>query len=357
MTSFVATRAPTGWKLGRWTKIDNKTWEEKKLDSPSEVYMFDAATGGDSKSTAIRLAMRGTATEVIITETSIQIFVDGRYFGEYGGYWDNSSGGGGGGAPSKKAPSAPQRAAPPREVGGGAMKSAPPAPAMKSTPPPAAATTAQGRKAPTSSPPAAAPPAAPSASPKKADLDSSPASIDKLFAAAKNGNLDEVNRLLSSRVDPDGMTREGVTALYGATQGGKKDIIQALLAANADPSIGKGGKTPTVAAYEKGDKDLLGILFAATFQTLETAIGPGGVVASGRVRGENVSDEEISDQSIHELREVTAKLASLNHTTVDGWKVGSQGAIPEGADGDDVRQEAVRVAMRGLVEANVPSSP
>jgi len=200
---------------------------------------------------------------------------------------------------------------------------------------------------------------APARSQKAANLDNSPAMVEKLHAAAKNGDVGEVQRLLGQGIDPDGQSRDGSTALYYAADKGQKQVVEALLGASADPNIGQGDKTPMVAAFSRGHKDILSLLFASTFSTLDNAVG-GGVQAvnamaqsQGFDRTISPLDDEAPNTAHDELREMTTKLSRLGKTELaSDWsnsKMPHDIVLPENADSDMAREEQVRMAMQTLV--------
>merc|ERR1719329_2089062 len=122
-------------------------------------------------------------------------------------------------------------------------------------------------------------------------------------------------RFLDLPVDPDCVSSEGQTPLIAAAQGGKVTVVEALLQAGADVNIGVNGSTPMIAAFQKGRKDVLRVLFGAAFQTLEHAVGPGGQAVSeynSTLNNVSAGQDEVSPMALAELRDVTAKLATLN---------------------------------------------
>jgi len=86
---FVSTSAPEGWELGTWREVSPPgTWEEIKGDGTS--YKFKSLQMACTpKERRVHLQMSGTSTEVMLLETSAQIFVDGCFFGAYVGRWEN----------------------------------------------------------------------------------------------------------------------------------------------------------------------------------------------------------------------------------------------------------------------------
>eukprot|EP00401_Gymnodinium_catenatum_P051172 CAMPEP_0117590864 /NCGR_PEP_ID=MMETSP0784-20121206/71209_1 /TAXON_ID=39447 /ORGANISM="" /LENGTH=398 /DNA_ID=CAMNT_0005392513 /DNA_START=56 /DNA_END=1249 /DNA_ORIENTATION=- len=389
MQTFVATRAPAGWKLGRWSPVGGgDIWEERKTDDQKVAYTFDCVGNTDS---GVMLRMRDSPTEVILLEGSAQIFVGGKYFGEYGGHWqDQAVRGGmtspvsrGGVADQSRGPYGTQQSFGKQSFGestGGLLvhqQSGPLAhqqsfgqqsPTSGAAPPPLPGRRARnapntdaapgGQKA---APPAshmghAMPARQGPARPKKAEgLDKSPGMIEQLCAAARQGNLPDVQKLLE-KVDPDGTARDGTTALYVASDKGHKAIVEALLAAGADPNIGKGEKTPMTVAFQKGNKEILSLLFAASFQSLDAAVGVpiGAFDGPAGVQG-SAAEGDVSFAEVEELRDVTARLASLNNfTPAAQWSSLESKETPlpvtEANDSSIVREQAVRMAMKNIIQ-------
>jgi len=346
--AFVATTAPAGWKPGRWSQTSQGTWQEEKLDDPSVVYQFKVVNGPSGTNT-VRLKMDGQNTEVLLLDSSAQIFVKGCYLGEYGGAWQAAATGGrksvGGG--SKQAPGSKQVAPALREE---SKQSAPPAvpsradskkpefeqtlapaqveKAAKSAPPPAAAPerkasnqAAPERKASnqpvpqaetrTSSAPrfeAYQPPAEFDRPCKAAGLDKSDKSMQKLIDAAKNGDVAKVKACLDEGIDPDGPAKDGKTPLMAAASGGHLAAVEALLAAYADPTLGKGDETPLTIAFQKGKQDILKVLFNASFTTLNGQVMPGTCMktSDADVRSSN---QDVPDNAAYELKSITTMIA------------------------------------------------
>ena len=55
--------------------------------------------------------------------------------------------------------------------------------------------------------------------------------------AAQNGHLGVVRALIAAKADVNAADQQGTTALMAATRIGYKQIVQALVEGNADPSI------------------------------------------------------------------------------------------------------------------------
>eukprot|EP00411_Alexandrium_monilatum_P017205 CAMPEP_0175232620 /NCGR_PEP_ID=MMETSP0093-20121207/26055_1 /TAXON_ID=311494 /ORGANISM="Alexandrium monilatum, Strain CCMP3105" /LENGTH=482 /DNA_ID=CAMNT_0016526487 /DNA_START=51 /DNA_END=1499 /DNA_ORIENTATION=+ len=149
---FVATSGPPGWDLGRWAQKSATCWEEQKVQAPSESYLFDIVDGPSAPgSSTIRLRMKGTTTEALLLNGTVQIFVDGQYLGEYCGGWAHEDARGGSTSPPPlpvardvspgqrhgRSPMAQKSAPPPWAAGGQGSPMAHGSPmGQKSAPPP-----------------------------------------------------------------------------------------------------------------------------------------------------------------------------------------------------------------------------
>lgn len=390
--AFVATSAPQGWKLGRWSQVSKNEWQEEKLDSPEVVYKFQVLSGPSTPgSKTMRLKMKDQNTEVLLLESSAQVFVNGNYLGEYVGEWQ--SGGKGRAAPARgaaasKEPAPVKETAPPaktsKEQPAFEQTRAPePQKKEKETPQKKEKKAAAAASAPrVSEPPPVTsvdrsefqPWQAPDSQRKgkASGLDKSDASMAKLIGAAKNGDVSQVKQLLESGVDPDGPAKDGQTPLMAATRGGHTAVVEALLGACADPTLGKGDETPLTIAFQKGNQNLLKVLFAGSFNNLNSMVGPNAVdYQSSGAQG----DSNVPDNAEYELREMTAKIAAMN--TKDGPsspkgsnKYGNYSHLTTGkdmdmdsADTDMLRAESVKMTMKQLAKTNkdgglgTPASP
>jgi len=340
-------------------------WEERKSDGTTyafEVARPSGATPVDSRS--VRLRMKDTATEVLLTEASAHIFVEGRYFGEYSGQWEVD--GVPEAPPSAQAVPTGVNPALSRESPGGATErpsypsagpkvsqAGGPAAAYKSGP--TGATTLLPGALPSAAPrqPAsgpARPPVAPYVAPpqKANNLDRSPEQASKITASAKAGDVVEVRRLLEQGVDPDVIGPGGQTALMSAAAGGHLQVAEALLAAGADANVGKDGSTPMTIAFQKGQKEMLRLLFQWAFQRLETVVGH-GAVSWHEIQA---FDREAPENAMDDLREVTTKLASLSGSRQEVFPASDQSEFPISSDEyDGMRTEAIKDAMRTLSHA------
>lgn len=384
--AFVATSAPQGWKLGRWSQVDQKTWQEEKLDNPQIVYQLQVVNGPSLPgSKTVRLKMKDQNTEVLLLDSSVQVFVNGAYFGEYGGAWQAAGGQKGGRAPvaAKAAAREPPQAA---AASRGSSKQDT---AFEQTLAPAQASEQKSAPPAKKAPPAAAPQAAaplPSINsapdreqfqswqpptdsrPRKADgLDKTDASMQKLIGAAKNGDAGKVKECLDAGIDPDGPAKDGQTPLMAATRGGHSAVVEALLGACADPTMGKGEETPLTIAFQKGNQGLLKVLFNASFTNLNTLVGPSEINIP---QSTFVGSSEVPDNASYELRDVTSKIAAINRGRPESPEHGKYGNYAhltakvdmEDHDTDMLRAESVRLRMRSLAKTaggsmGVPGSP
>jgi len=377
--AFVASSAPPGWKLGRWSQV-GAGWQEEKLENSKIVHSFQVVNGAGTfnGSTTVRLKMKDQNTEVMLLAESAQVFVNGSYFGEYGGSW--TSGSKQSVAPKQSAgqrappAAAPAAAAPagarvtskqseqaplettqlPGQMGQKAapQKSAPPAPDRKASREPAAAPAPAPIRTQTLTPAPAL-----TAAPRKADgLDKSAASMEKLITAAKNGDNAKVSELLASGIDPDGPGPKGETPLMAATSAGHCAVVETLCAAFADPTMGKGEDTPMTIAFQKGKQDILKVLFKASFDIMgpnaKSEICPMSLVPDNK---------DVPEGAEQDLREVTKMIAHLGAGRPDSpVKAGKYGNYAHMAstdasadaekDSDMMREQSVRLAMKSLVK-------
>lgn len=190
---------------------------------------------------------------------------------------------------------------------------------------------------------------------RRENLDRNPQLVERLVSASRDGDADEVNRLLALNVDPDCAGKTGEMALVVAAGKGHAAVVEALLRAGANPNVGKGEKTPMILAFQKGHKQILSLLFAASFQSLESAVGPGGGVPPPMRGRTGQADEEVPYSSICELRDVTARLASISQKQSETTWVSTMINIPQAdtdlGDTDQARENAMRTAMRSCVQA------
>jgi len=88
-----------------------------------------------------------------------------------------------------------------------------------------------------------------------------------LIMASHNGRKDAVEILLKAKADPNAKAfcKNNSTALIRASQSGYKEIVELLLNAGANPNIQAFGdhNTALITASEKGDKDIVQILLNA----------------------------------------------------------------------------------------------
>lgn len=370
--AFVATSAPAGWKLGRWTQTSQTAWQEEKLDNSKLVYQYQVVSGPSRPgSTTIRLKMKDQNTEVLLLDTTAQVFASGSYLGEYGGEWQ-----GAGGNRGSKGPQRGKAAPPPAQAAAAPAGRAPAvpeqpltqaAPQQKAAAPKRAPGTAVSQAQAYSPPPVtAAPdrseflsslPEMPQRPQKAQGLDTSDPSMQKLINAAKNGDVAKVKECLDSGIDPDGPAKDGRTPLMAAAGGGHMNAVQALLDACADPTLGKGEETPMTIAFNKGKQDVLKVLFNASFNFLNNAVGPQSLNLPNMPQ-DQMFQSEVPENAMYELRDITTQIAKINSSKdrpdSPHGKYGNyaQLAANEEAmadhDSDMLRTEAVRLAMKSL---------
>jgi len=266
---------------------------ETKIGQPGSVpARFETLTGGPvcPGSTTVRLRRvecpEDDQIEVLILDTTVQVFRAGQYMGEYLGGYDGAV------APMAMAPI--QQSA--------FNSSAPAAATMKmETLQAAPMQTLQAAPGQTLK-------AAPSAGARqKTGFDRSPAKVLSLHNACSGGDAAAVKVLLDQGVDPDAPGEKGKTALMIAATKGSLPVVEVLLAAGADPNIGsEDGKTPLSEAFQRGHKAVMSKLFSSTFSSLNVAPrdpGPGGATEA---------DDSVPENAHDNLREVTMKLSKLN---------------------------------------------
>jgi hypothetical protein len=329
--TFVASAAPEGWQLGRWSQVSESTWEETK--ESGETYTYEDAGASETPgSTTVRLRLQTdrATTEVLIVDKSIQVCVDGTYFGEYLGSW--AEGLGREGSVAGSAPTLPRRIS--RQNSN--------------------MTELSMSKSVVSAMPAQ----------KRPNCDETPAMVERLYQAAKAGDEQEVTQLLLHPVDPDGVSpSENLTPLIAAVSCGKPavKIVQQLLQFGADVNKDCGGQTAMIAAYQRGKKDVLRALFAATFTSLHSTIGGGSRAPSlWDTKLHTVVEDEDVDclDHVRDLKEVTTKLAKVHHTikhdtTSPNASLKSKTKTPLAEyDSDAQREQNVRQSMRALLSAS-----
>jgi ankyrin repeat protein len=177
--------------------------------------------------------------------------------------------------------------------------------------------------------------------------------MDKIVTAAKNGDVAKVKECLEGGIDPDGPAKDGRTPLIAAVGGGHLAVVEALLAAYADPTLGKGEETPMTIAFQKGKQDILKVLFSATFASLDSTVNPGVVdVAEG-----GTCDTNVPDNAMYELKNITTKIATINsrdnRPESPGGKYGNYASLLDESvcaekDSDSMREASVRLAMKSL---------
>lgn len=342
--------------------------------------------------------MKDQNTEVLLLAQSAQVFVGGKHLGEYGGVWEPAGkvtgqkpAAAGRGAPAPSAAQAPpvpaqgaQKAIPAASPGN--SKAGPPAaeqgaafeqtlaPAdvaqKKSLPPPRKNASQQGGP-----PPGASPSPAPAERPasrqpevfqtpapevgqptrarKPEGLDKSAGAMQKLVDAAKASDVAKVNECLAAGTDPDGPAKDGKTPLMAAVGAGSVAVVEALLKAFADPTLGKGDETPMTIAFQKGNQDILKVLFGASFNSLNGVVGGVTDVPLAVVRSDN---QDVPENAMTELRCVTQMIASQckeKPASPEHKHGGNYATLLDGADTGDkdsemLRTEAIKMTMKGL---------
>jgi len=126
-----------------------------------------------------------------------------------------------------------------------------------------------------------------------------------LLAAARGGDLDDLQRALAAGAGVDTAAADGATALHWAAYGERPDLARALLESGADPQAAdRNGVTPLYLAAENGNAELLGMF--VTDERTAAARTPTGesmlmlAVRTGRLdavrllldRGANADDRE-----------------------------------------------------------------
>ncbi len=87
---------------------------------------------------------------------------------------------------------------------------------------------------------------------------------EALFYASADGNITEVQRLLSTGANPNGVTKDKYVALAGAAGWGHIEVVRLLLAAGAEVNLREeDGKTPLYAAVSRGHTEIVELLLAA----------------------------------------------------------------------------------------------
>merc|ERR1712187_768277 len=136
-------------------------------------------------------------------------------------------------------------------------------------------------------------------------------------------------------------------------------IVEVLLDAGADITIGKEKTTPLTVAYQKGNKEILAMLFKASFQTLEASIGTGAPVPGPTVYGGPVEDDvDVSAVAGDQLSDATKKLLSVGAPRKEHIQAAPQKLDDEDGEmsleGDDrMREDRMRDEMKKRMrEAN-----
>lgn len=349
-TTWRATAAPEGWKVGRWAKTSESTWEEQKIGMSEPPCAFEVVKGPTTPgSTTIRLRKLGDTVEVLILDTTVQVFRSGQYLGEYLGSWE-------GGPPAVAAaprPAAPLAPVQQSSVSGGAPQQVAQvqAPVQQSfvsggAPQQVAQVQVPMQAAPSPGAPSAA--AAPVARPQKhPNLDRSPAKILALKNAVVSGDAAAVKTLLDAGVDPDEPCA-GKTALLVAAEKGNVAVVEVLLGAGADPNtVGTDGSTPLTVAFQHGHKEVLSKLFSSTFQSLGSSMVTKEGLAAGRAEdGDSGAPDAGDDLREEALKDKMRALSQLSKECQSPRQcVGEENDQDISLDPNSLREEALRAKM------------
>ncbi|MED5381355.1 MAG: ankyrin repeat domain-containing protein [Verrucomicrobiota bacterium] len=129
---------------------------------------------------------------------------------------------------------------PDQAAGSAALELAPPKPATEAQPAPAPAKPVTPPPAPQPEPQPTEPVTAPEAALTKWE-----AVKQGNWEAARNGRIDVIKQLLADGLDIEIPDKEGLTAMYRASNNDQKDTVQFLLENGADPNTrDKWGNTP-----------------------------------------------------------------------------------------------------------------
>lgn len=187
--------------------------------------------------------------------------------------------------------------------------------------------------------------------------------MQKLIDAAKNGDAAKVKACLDEGIDPDGPAKDGRTPLMAAVNGGHLAVIECLLAAFADPTLGKGDETPMTIAFQKGKQDILKVLFAATFSNLDSMTNTGPIPGMP-LECESGVDHEVPDNAMYELKNITQQIVKCNtrdrpsSPEASKGKYGNYSSLMSNEDdtgdkdSDMIREQGVRLMMQSLVKTN-----
>jgi ankyrin repeat protein len=254
--------------------------------------------------------------EVLICGSTVQVFREGQYMGEYVGCYEGAMPAVGAGAGAPMFAERPSYEA-------ATMKSAPQM-MMKSAP------------------------QTMNSALQKSAMDRTPARLLALQNAVLGGDPVAVKALLDQGVDPDEPAENGKVPLVLAAQKGKVAVVEVLLAAGADPNkSGKDGSTALAVAYETGNKEVLSKLFSATFRNLgSTAPRDAGPICSAAA----AADNEVPANAHDNLREVTLKLSALSpQPDQEGRRASRSDHLQISEDGlEHQREEAFRMKLQAF---------
>jgi len=315
-SAWVAVAGPGDWKLGRWTKTSETTWEETKLDQSQAPSTFRVLMGGTVTpgSTTVRLQSTfqksGDApVEVLITDTTIQVFSDGQYLGEYLGSWEGAT--------------------------RSASKFAGVAPMQQSFVSSGAPGATQQMKVQTQTL---------RASSKPTGTDRSPAKVLNLVNAVTGGDIAAAKALLQEGVDPNAKA-QGKTPLLIAASKGSMPMVEVLLEFGADPNVpGQDNTTPLSVAFQAGHKAVLSKLFGSTFHSLENLVPRD----DGSINFMDTGDDSMPANATENLREVTMKLSKLSPAPAPGRRMSNELQESVNLDPMVMREQALKDKMHTL---------
>jgi len=275
-----------------------------------------SALGACKPAPTLYLEHAASILEILILETTIQVFNNGTYAGEYVGGWQRDDSYLSGPTPGL-APPLPEMPKPKKLV-------AKPRPKRS----------------------------------KKKNCNSSPHLVERLYEASKQGDVATVQKLLDMPVDPDGIVQsERSSPLIAAALCGSVDVTELLVAAGADVNLDVNGTTALIVAHQQGKKDVLRVLFDAAFTMLECAVegGPAPSVLPCR----KSQGFEVSGFQYRELRDVTAKLALMNvkddkpRPESPTMRDRSPKRLRDKPDPLFLREEVIRQTMKAMLNASV----
>jgi ankyrin repeat protein len=144
---------------------------------------------------------------------------------------------------------------------------------------------------------------------------------DEVAAAAKDGDLAEVRRLIAARADVNAPGRDGSTALLWAAYNGNLEMTRALLAAGAKPDIAnRYGLTPLLQASRTGDTAIITALLTAGATRTPHPEGETPLMAAARsgkvdaIRVLLTRGADVNAQDAHQAQTALMWAAADGHT-------------------------------------------